>query len=384
MSNTRKPLIVLAAGGTGGHIFPAEALARELLTRGLDVCLITDPRGGQFSADLQDVPVVRIRARGLGGSLPAKILGATEMLLGTVQAYIKLRSLKPALAVGFGGYPSVPTIFAASRLHIPVLLHDQNAVLGRANKILAPMAKLIATSFPHVKGLENSKVRSALTGNPVRPGICALHSKPYAEPERDGVLRILVMGGSLGAQVFSDVLPKAINLLPEASRKRLSISQQCRKDDLDRTRAAYAMHGVNVELAPFFNDVPERLAQCHLAICRAGASTVSEMCVAGRPAIYVPYPYALAGEQQANAENVAENGGGWVIPQKAFTPEALAIRLEMLLANPEGLGKTAAAAKALARVDAAAKLADLACQIINYSQDDQNHGYNGGNSTQAA
>jgi UDP-N-acetylglucosamine--N-acetylmuramyl-(pentapeptide) pyrophosphoryl-undecaprenol N-acetylglucosamine transferase len=379
-----KPLIMLAAGGTGGHIFPAEALARQLLVRGLRVCLVTDQRGGRFSADLTDVPVHRIRARGLGGSFLAKISGAVEMVVGTAQAAALIARLKPALIVGFGGYPSVPTVFAASRMSTPILLHDQNAIIGRANKIFAPVAQMIATSFPNVKGLEDSKARVVLTGNPVRPAICALNGKAYAMPEKDGPMRILIMGGSLGAQVFSDIVPKAVTLLPEALRKRLVISQQCRGDDLDATRQAYAMHGIAVELATFFNDVPERLANCHFAICRSGASTVAEMCVAGRPAIYVPYPFAIAGEQQANAESVAEAGGGWVIPQKAFTPEALAIRLETLLAAPEGLARIAAAAKGLARIDAAEKLADLACSVINYSQDGQNHGYTEDVTTEAA
>lgn len=366
---------MLAAGGTGGHIFPAEALARELLKRGYNVCLMTDPRGGQFSGDLAGVPVYRIRAKKLGGSFLAKSVGAFEMFLGWLQALGKIKKLKPLLVVGFGGYPSVPTVFAAARLGVPVLLHDQNAVIGRANKILAPFAKIIATSFPRVKGMENVKAPTLLTGNPVRPAICALNSQPYPALDDSTPVRLLVMGGSLGAQVFSDVVPKAITLLPEHLRKRLIISQQCRRDDLSAVESAYAMHGINVELATFFHDVPERISAAHLVICRSGASTVAELCAAGRPGIFVPYPHALAGEQQANAECVADSGGGWVIPQKAFTPEALAVRLETLMTMPATLQKTAAAAKALARCEAASNLADLVGDLIDFSHIRHDHAY---------
>lgn len=378
------PLIMLAAGGTGGHIFPAEALARELLKRGMNVCLMTDPRGGQFSADLTDVPVYRIHARKLGGSFFSKAISAFEMFVGWRQAMAKIRKLKPALVVGFGGYPSVPTVFAAARLGVPVLLHDQNAVIGRANKILAPLAKLIATSFPRVKGLEQVKAPAILTGNPVRPAICALNKQAYPEISDSAPVRILIMGGSLGAQVFSDVVPKAITLLPEHLRKRLIINQQCRRDDLAAVEAAYTVHGIQVELATFFNDVPDRLAAAHLVICRSGASTVAELCAAGRPAIFVPYPHAIAGEQQANAEGVAEAGGGWVIPQKAFTPEALAVRLESLLSMPGALATTAAAAKTLARCEAASNLADLASDLIDFSLKRHEDAYTGVGTNQAA
>lgn len=363
------PLVMLAAGGTGGHMFPAEALARELLKRDINVCLVTDPRGGQFSPDMLDVPVVRIRAAGFGGGFFSKARGAFEMALGALQAYLTIRQMKPALVVGFGGYPSVPTVFAAARADVPIMLHEQNAVVGRANKVLGPLASVIATSFPQVTGLEKSQTRLHFTGNPVRPAICALHTLPYPALTEGGPLKLLVMGGSLGASVFSAVVPKAVKLLPEPLRKRLSISQQCRKEDMDAVRLAYAENGVQVELATFFHDVPERLAGCHLAICRSGASTVAELCAAGRPAILVPYPHALTGEQKANAESMAEAGAGWLIPQSAFTPEALAVRLESLLTLPASLAKAATAAKSLAQLEAASNLADLACSIMGLARD---------------
>jgi UDP-N-acetylglucosamine--N-acetylmuramyl-(pentapeptide) pyrophosphoryl-undecaprenol N-acetylglucosamine transferase len=348
-------------------MFPAEALARELLKRGLSVCLVTDKRGGRFSAEMDGIPVYRISASGLGKSLFAKIKGAFDMGIGTFQAWAKIRQVKPALVVGFGGYPSVPTVFAASRLGVPVMLHEQNAIAGRANKILSPLAKAVATGFANVKGLGNA--RMVLTGNPVRPAICALHDQPYPPIAEGGELKILVMGGSLGATIFSEVVPKAIKLLPAASRQRLVIHQQCRQADIDAVQQSYAENGVQVELATFFHDVPERLAACHLVICRSGASTVSELAAAGRPAILVPYSHAATGEQKANAEALAENGGAWLIPQNSFTPEALAVRLESLLNLPATLPKTAAAAKSLARPNAARKLADLACDIIGISQE---------------
>ncbi len=366
MSAPSTPLVVLAAGGTGGHIFPAEALARELARRGLAVCLMTDPRGGRFGTELKDVPVLRIRAKSLGGSLAGKARGVIEMLIGFCQAWLILRRRKPVAVVGFGGYPSVPAVFAAAQLGIPVFLHEQNAVLGRANKVLAPLARKIALSFPQTAGFDASHAaRAVFTGLPVRPAICALREIPYPPAEGDAPLHLLVMGGSQGAHVFSDVVPKAIALLPEHLRVRLVVSQQCRADDLENARLAYTALGMKAELARFFSDIPERLLQCHFVIGRSGASTVAELCAAGRPAILVPYPRALAGEQQANARFMAEAGAGWLIPEAAFTPEALAIRLESFLAAPTALTKAAEAARNLARIGAAEALAELVMTAVD-------------------
>jgi UDP-N-acetylglucosamine--N-acetylmuramyl-(pentapeptide) pyrophosphoryl-undecaprenol N-acetylglucosamine transferase len=366
MKKSDPPLVILAAGGTGGHIFPAEALAREMMQRGYATCLVTDYRGGKFGGDMQGVPVMRIRASALGRSFFKKLRGAIEMAIGTVQAFIILKRMKPALVVGFGGYPCVPTVFAAAKMGIPIMLHEQNAVLGRANRVLAPLARLIATSFPHVSGLQaNINAKTALVGTPVRPAIVALHDKPYPFVSADSPLRLLVVGGSLGAQVFSTVVPKAISLLPDALRKRVLISQQCRAGDIENVRQIYSIQGMRAELATFFNDIPERLSNCHLAICRSGASTVAELCAAGRPAILVPYPHAIADEQKANAQYMAEAGAGWLIPENALTPEALAVRLESLLAVPGTLSQAADAARSLSRVNAAKDLADLAAGMID-------------------
>ena len=358
------PFIILAAGGTGGHIFPAEALARELLGRGYRVALMTDQRGAKFGDDLP-VPVYRIRASSLGQGLLRRVRSIVEMGVGVLQARRQLKKLRPSVVVGFGGYPSVPTLYAAAQLDIPIILHDQNAILGRANRTLMEKALVIATSFPQVAGLNSSaQGRLVYTGNPVRPAFVALRGTPYAAMAENGPMKILVMGGSLGAKVFSQVVPQALGLMPESLRRRIVISQQCRKENREEARAAFAAAGVEAELAPFFTDVPERMADAHLVICRAGGSTVAELTVVGRPSILVPFPHGHAGEQTANAEAVAEAGGAWLIPEQAFTPEALAVRLEALMAMPSTLTKTAAAARAWGKITAADGLADCVASVI--------------------
>ena len=361
---TQAPLIVLAAGGTGGHVFPSEALARELLGRGMRVALFTDQRGGKFSDDLK-VPVFRIHASPIGKGLFGKIRSILEMGFGVMQAGHKLRKLKPAAVVGFGGYPSAPTLYAASQMNIPIVLHEQNAVLGKANRVMMGTAKIVATSFPHVSGIKTGCVaRLVQTGNPVRPAFVALRGQPYPALSDEGPLRILVLGGSLGARVFSYVVPQALAQMPENFRRRIVIAQQCRKDDLENARAAFAGAGMDAELATFFHDVPERMAAAHLVICRSGGSTIAELTAIGRPSILVPYPHGHAGEQTANAEAVAEAGGAWLIPEQAFTPEALAVRIESLMALPDSLTKTANAARAWGKITAADNLADCVCSVI--------------------
>ncbi|MDD4615657.1 MAG: undecaprenyldiphospho-muramoylpentapeptide beta-N-acetylglucosaminyltransferase [Alphaproteobacteria bacterium] len=352
------PCIVLAAGGTGGHIFPAEALARELLGRGYQVALITDKRGARFSDDL-DIPVYRVRASSLGKGFIGKVISIAEMGIGVLQARWKLAKLKPAAVVGFGGYPSVPALYAATQMNIPIVLHDQNALLGRANLAMMGKARAIATSFPSVGGVKASTdMQLVYTGNPVRPAFVALRSQPYQALGESDPMRILVLGGSLGARVFSYVVPQALALLPQTMKRRIVIAQQCRKEDLEAARSAYAAAGIDAELSTFFSDVPDRMAEAHLVICRAGGSTVAELTVTGRPSILVPYTGGHAGEQTRNAEAIAEAGGAWLIPESAFTPESLAVRLESVMALPSSLTKTAAAARALGKVSAADNLAD--------------------------
>ena len=363
MSDT-PPLILLAAGGTGGHVFPAEALMRELMGRGARVAMVTDSRGGQFSKDLV-VPVYRVQACALGKGLFRKGFSIIKMGVGVLQALLLLRKLRPSAVVGFGGYPSVPLLYAANRMGVPIILHEQNAVMGRANRIMVPMAKLLAMSFPHIIGLpDTSKTRMVHTGNPVRPAFATFRATPYPAITDDGPIRLLVLGGSLGASVFSSVVPKALGLLPEAIRLRILVTQQCRAEDIETARAALAGVGVLAETATFFKDVPERMAEAHLVIGRSGGGAIAELTAIGRPSILVPFPHGHAGEQKANAEAVAQAGGAWIIPEEAFTPEALAIRLEALIAMPTTLAKAAAAARGWGTVSAADNLADCVYDVI--------------------
>ena len=358
-------LVLVAAGGTGGHVFPAEALARELLGRGLRVALMTDQRGGKFSDELP-IPVYRTRASSLGKGFIGKIRSILEMGIGVLQARRYLAKLKPAAVVGFGGYPSIPTLYAAAQMNVPILLHEQNAVLGRANRLMMTKARIIAASFPQVVGLKaGTDTKMVVTGNPVRPTFIALRGTPYTPVTEDGPVRILVLGGSLGARVFSQVVPQALALVPEYLRRRIIISQQCRKENTEEARAAYAAANMEAELSPFFHDVPERMAAAHMVICRAGGSTIAELTAIGRPSILVPYPHGHSGEQTANAEAVAEAGGAWLIPEAAFTPEALAVRLESLMNLPDMLTKTAAAARAWGKITAADNLANCVMDIIS-------------------
>ena len=358
-------LVVLAAGGTGGHMFPAEALAGALVARGHKVALVTDARGKGFGDRLPEVEVHRISAGGLAGrGLMARARGALQLLGGLFQARGILRRLSPAIVVGFGGYASVPTVMAAQRAGIKTVLHEQNAVLGRANRLLARRAAKIALSFDHVTGLpggDGGKV--VTTGNPVRPAIAAVADFPY--PAQDGDLRLLVTGGSQGARVFGHVVPAAVAMLPETLRARLRVAQQARAEDFSAAKDAYDRLGVAAELATFFADMPERLAASHLAVMRSGASTVTELCAAGRPAILVPYPHAADDHQTANARAVAAAGAAWVMPEPEFTAVALADRLNALFTAPAELTAAAAKARAAGRRDAAERLADLVLSLID-------------------
>ena len=297
------PRILLAAGGTGGHMFPAEALAHALLKRGLAVDLVTDERGGGFGDRLPQVKVHRIASGGVAGKgLVARLRNFARLGLGFVQSRSLLRSLKPAVVVGFGGYPSIPPLTAAQRSNVPTLLHEQNAVMGRANRFLAKRAAHLALSFDQVKFADIVPAeRRTVTGNPVRPEISAIADAPYAAPQAGGPVRLFVMGGSLGARVFGKVVPEAVALLPQELRHRLAIAQQARADDLTQAQDAYRALGITADLKPFFDDVPQRLRQAHLLITRAGASTVAELAAAGRPAMLVPLPNSIDDHQMANA-----------------------------------------------------------------------------------
>jgi UDP-N-acetylglucosamine--N-acetylmuramyl-(pentapeptide) pyrophosphoryl-undecaprenol N-acetylglucosamine transferase len=287
-----------------------------------------------------------------------------ELGLGVMQARALLARLKPAAVIGFGGYASVPTMVAASLLGVPTAIHEQNAVLGRANRLLAGRVRRIATSFAQVAHIERAVAAKVThTGMPVRPAVAALRDTPYAAPNGKGPLRLLVLGGSQGARVLSEVVPAALATLPESLRHRLAVSQQCRPEDLEGVRQAYAGTGIDATLESFFQDVPERMAAAHLVIARSGASTVAELTTLGRPAILVPYPHAIDDHQTANAHAVDETGAAWLMPQEVFTVDALAARLDALFTQPGTLARAAGCARAAGRPDAAQRLADLTAAL---------------------
>lgn len=354
-------LVLLAAGGTGGHVFPAEALASVLIERGHRLGLVTDRRGHAYGGTLGSLETFRIAAGGIAGrGLLSKLRAVAELGLGVIQARALLKRLRPAVVVGFGGYASVPTMVAATWLGIPTAIHEQNAVLGRANRLLAGRVRRIATSYAHVLHVAPEwTAKVGHTGMPVRAAIAALRDAPYPALGDTGPIRLLVLGGSQGARILSEVIPAALAALPPAIRARLSVAQQCRPEDLDGVRAAYAAAGIEATLDSFFADVPERMSAAHLVIARSGASTVAELTALGRPAILVPYPHAIDDHQTANARAVDEAGGAWLMPQPAFTPDALAGRLESLFTQPGTLARAAGCARAAGRPDAAALLADL-------------------------
>lgn len=367
---TEKSPIVLAAGGTGGHIFPAEALAEELALLGEAVVLVTDKRFADYNTASYDgvigsIPIHYIHAGSLGGGVIKKLRGGLDVLVGIMQARKLLQKLKPKAVVGFGGYPSFPTMMAASQLGLNTIIHEQNSVLGKTNRVLCQRVKRIATSYDPTQRLpEDCHGKTVLTGNPVRAAVRALNQVPYPELQEDGTLRVLVMGGSQGAHIFSDLVPEAVKRLPEALRSRLRIDQQCRPADMEPTREAYQELGMQVDLAPFFTDVPARLAAAHLVISRAGASTVAELCCAGRPAVLVPYPQATDNHQYYNAQAVEDVGGGWVMPQEGFTVSALSSRLESILNLSASLQKAAREMQTLGKTNAAKDLATLVMDLV--------------------
>ena len=353
-----RSLVVLAAGGTGGHLFPAEALARALIGRGRPVALVTDKRGKEFP--VAGVDTYRVRAGRLGGGLLGKARFAIELGRGILEARALLNRLRPAAVVGFGGYPSMPTMVAATGLRLPTLIHDQNAVLGRANKMLATRVKAIATSFDAVVGVPGSdRAKIERTGNPVRPAVVSVRDLPYQPPEATGPIRLLIIGGSQGARILSRVVPEALKALPPALKARLAVSQQVRPEDLDAVAAAYEGSGLDVETKRFFDDIPARLASAHLVLARAGGSTTAELTVAGRPALLVPFAGAIADEQTANARVLVDRGAAWMLSEAEFTVERASARLAELLNDGTALAAAAAAARALGEPAAAERLADL-------------------------
>jgi len=356
--------IVLSAGGTGGHIFPAQAVAAELMKRGRKIIVMTDARGTQYptyfpGASIEIVPSAAFSDRSILGLATAPF----EIMAGIIVATIKLARARPAAVIGFGGYPSLPVMIAACLARFPTVIVAPDAVLGRANRIVANYVRAIAGGFPLKRFLPKDMSKVIYTGNPVRPEVVAQKDAPYDAPAANGPLRLLVFGGSQGARALSEIVPAAIALLPADMRARLDIVQQCRAEDLEQVRASYAKSAVKAELAPFFNDLPQRMARAHLVIGRSGAGTVAELMVIGRPAILVPLPHALDDNQTPNADALADAGGGWRVAQKDLTPKKLAEMLQTAFATPGDLAKRAAAAHAAGKPDAAARLADLIDRI---------------------
>jgi UDP-N-acetylglucosamine--N-acetylmuramyl-(pentapeptide) pyrophosphoryl-undecaprenol N-acetylglucosamine transferase len=359
-----KGAILLAAGGTGGHLFPAEALAHELVARGWDVHLATDDRVERFSGSFP-ATIHRIPAATLGSRNPLALLKSFWTIWqGVRQASALIARIGAKAVVGFGGYPTLPPLYAATRRGVPSAIHEANIVMGRANKALAGRVTAIAGGF--LSGEASGQAEKyVFTGNPVRQPVLQASKVPYAAPDAGGPFNLLVFGGSQGAQFFSDAVPAAIALLPEAERARLKVMQQARAEDLDRVKQAYAGLGIEAEIAPFFTDMARRMAAAHLVVSRAGASTVTELSVVGRPALLIPYPHALDHDQAANAAALAGAGGAEVHQQSALSPETLAGRLGALMADPARLSIMAEAARSTGTPDAVQLLADLAEAIAS-------------------
>jgi UDP-N-acetylglucosamine--N-acetylmuramyl-(pentapeptide) pyrophosphoryl-undecaprenol N-acetylglucosamine transferase len=361
MASTKQHLVALAAGGTGGHLFPAQALAEVLRARGHDIHLVTDERVQDYGKSFPASETHIIPSASLSLSKPLKVPGnLLRLYAGVSKAKLLFRQKQPSVVVGFGGYPSLPPLWAAARLRIPAIVHEQNAVLGRANKLMAPRVTAIATSFEQVFKLSpEAQKKVVLTGNPVRQIALGFARAPYPLTDDTSPLHLVVFGGSQGARFFSDVMPDAIKLLPTNLRMRLIVVQQCRHEDMQRVEQAYAMTGVKARLSPFFANMPEEIANSHLVICRSGASSIAELGVIGRPAILVPLPHAIDNDQQKNAESFAAAGAGHIRAQNDLTPQSLAELLQQLLAKPQALKDAAVAAARHGKPDAARKLADL-------------------------
>jgi UDP-N-acetylglucosamine--N-acetylmuramyl-(pentapeptide) pyrophosphoryl-undecaprenol N-acetylglucosamine transferase len=357
--------ILLAAGGTGGHLFPASALAQELQRRGYAVELATDLRAEKYGGDFPARAIHRIPSATLTSRSPSALAATFSRLgLGFARALTLLLRVRPKAVIGFGGYPTLPPIIAARTLRIPTAIHEQNAVMGRANRLLSRYVDKIGLSFMPTKLLgPEAEGKARLTGIPVRDSVHKFRGVPYAPPYDKSPLTLLVFGGSQGARFFSEIMPPAVLQLSRDIRWRLTVVQQARDEDLVSLREAYAKAGIAAQVAPFFHDLPERIANAQLVIARAGASTVAELTTIGRPGLLVPLPHALDNDQLENATRLEQAGGGWCVRQSELTPERLAERLEALLSSPERLTNAARKAHAMGAIDAVAGLADLVDEL---------------------
>lgn len=359
-----KTKIMLCAGGTGGHLFPAEALADELTKRGYAIELMSDERADKYGSAFPADQIHIIKSDTLRGRNPLKLLKtAVKLGLGTLQAWKIMRTKKPKVLVGFGGYPTFPPMFAARLAGVPTILHEANAVMGRANRMLARGASGVATAFD-LPLPQNLQHKAMVTGNPLRPNVRDVLGAPYDAPVPAGPFHLLVFGGSQGARVFSQVVPEALALLAPEERARLAVVQQARAEDLPSVEARYRELGVAAQLAPFFADLPAHIAASHLVICRSGAGTVCELAAIGRPALLVPFPGALDNDQGLNADVLVQAGGARKVPQAQFSAQALAGQLKEFLAQPQQLADAAAGAKSAGQLEAERKLADFAETLI--------------------
>ena len=351
---------VLASGGTGGHLIPAFALAAELHSRGHHVALITDARGANIPGKPDFLPAHVLPAGRFGKNPLGWLAGLRAVLEGRRMALRLFESFEPSAIVGFGGYPALPALLAATGVKLPSVVHEQNAVLGRVNRLLARRVDAVATSYASVDRLKSKHAAKVhLVGNPVRAEVLALRHQDFPAFTEESLLRILVTGGSQGARILSEVVPDGLAMLPPALRQRLQVTQQCRAEDLEAVRKRYAEHGIPAELGTYFEDMHERLADAHLFIGRAGASTIAELTAVGRPAILVPLPIATDDHQAVNTREMVRAGGARMIRQEAFQPKELAKQIQAMAMNPQSLANAAHCAFNCGRPDAAKDLADL-------------------------
>jgi len=356
-----RKVAVVAAGGTGGHLFPAQALAEALIARGWSIVLASDERVAGLASDF---PAERRIGLSAGTYKPGDPIGMARagfaVFRGAMQARRAFREIGPNVVVGFGGYPSAPALIAAILDRRPTVIHEQNAVMGRANRRLAPHVTTVACAFPTLtKAPAQVAGRAVVVGNPVRPPIRALAKHPYTPPEPDGPARVLVTGGSQGARLLSELVPEAVAALPESLKRRLVIQQQTRPESMDTARRTYRNAMIDAEVAPFFRDIASRLRDAHLVIGRSGAGSVCELAVAGKPSILVPLAIAIDDDQGQNARLLADAGAAEVAREHQLTVESLSGAMAKLLNNPKRLARMSAAARSVAIPDAAERLADV-------------------------
>ncbi len=363
-SSSTKPLVVIAAGGTGGHMFPAQAFADEMRARGWTIALVTDERGKKYATNFPADWRLEVDAATFGSKMPHKLIAsALKLRNGTEAARRNFEKTKPSLIAGFGGYPSYPSLSAARAMGLPIIIHEQNSVLGRVNRLFAKAAKFVACGFDRLDRLPpGAEGRKRVVGNPVRNPIKAVRETPYPDLTDTGPINILVTGGSQGARLFGEVIPQAIAQLPDAQRARITVVQQAREEQVEAVRSAYRDAAVKATVESFFSDMQDRLAAAHLVIARAGASTVTELAVAGRPAILIPLGIAMDDHQTANAEGMVMGAAADVVPEPKFTADMLAPLLLERISNAGVLKARAKASWQLGKPNAARELADLAEQ----------------------